>query len=242
MISAENIFTIISGLMQGTPAAVLAGAFLWGMASILLSPCHLASIPLIVGYIVKQNNAGTRKSILLSLVFAAGVFIVLVAIGGITACMGRMMGNVGRPVSFALAVLLIIVGLVIAGAVPLPDFGRTFNSNKYTGGYQGSFLIGILFGAGLGPCAFTFMIPVLSAALLTAHTAPFFSAALVLSYICGHCILLVAAGVSAGAVSKWLVFGERSLILKVIRIGCGMLVSCAGIYMFIKAMYQSSML
>mgnify|MGYP001812903433 CR=1 FL=1 len=35
--------------LAGAPGLALAGAAGWGVASILLSPCHLASIPLIGG-------------------------------------------------------------------------------------------------------------------------------------------------------------------------------------------------
>jgi cytochrome c-type biogenesis protein len=32
------------------------GCFLWGVVSVLFSPCHLASIPLIVGYVAGQDR------------------------------------------------------------------------------------------------------------------------------------------------------------------------------------------
>jgi cytochrome c-type biogenesis protein len=230
----EQILTVLSGFMEGPAYLVLAGSFLWGLASILLSPCHLASIPLIVGYIARQNNAGAKKSVLLSIVFSLGVFIVLAVIGGVTAGMGRMMGNMGKPITFALAGLLIFVGLFTTGLISFPEFGRSLGGTKIKSGYKGAFLLGLLFGAGLGPCAFAFMIPVLTAAFASAHTAPVYAASLVSVYALGHCILIALAGASAGAVSKWLSFNESSSVLKSIRIICGLLVVCAGAYLFAK--------
>ncbi|MBD3412785.1 MAG: cytochrome C biogenesis protein, partial [Elusimicrobia bacterium] len=38
-----NIFEWLTNAVQSTPLIALSGAFLWGVLSILLSPCHLAS-------------------------------------------------------------------------------------------------------------------------------------------------------------------------------------------------------
>ena len=213
---------------------MLAGAFLWGLASILLSPCHLASIPLIVGYIARNNEADAKRGLALSVVFSLGVFIVLALIGGITAGMGRMAGNVGKPVTFALAILLIIVGLFITGLIQLPGSGRSLEKSIFKKGYGGAFLLGLVFGAGLGPCAFAFMVPVLTAAFSLSHTVPLLAAAIVFSYAAGHCLLIAVAGVSSGAVAKWLAFNDASSRLKGLRIICGVLVCFAGIYLFAK--------
>lgn len=47
----EVLFITLSKAMDGTPALAIAGSFIWGILSILLSPCHLSSIPLIVGFV-----------------------------------------------------------------------------------------------------------------------------------------------------------------------------------------------
>ncbi len=220
--------------MAGSIALALAGAFLWGVASILLSPCHLASIPLVVGYVVRQNNADARKGILLSVVFSLGVFAVLALMGGVTAASGRMMGDIGKPLSVVLAVLFIIVGLFITGLFPFLDFGRSMSSVRVTAGYRGSFTLGVIFGAGLGPCAFAFMVPVLSVAFAQGASNPAFSAGLVLMYALGHCLLIALAGVSAGAVGRILSYNEKSATLKYLRIISGLLVAAAGVYLIIK--------
>ena len=44
----------------GTAIAAL-GCFLWGMISVLFSPCHLASIPLIVAYVGGQQTGGQAQ-------------------------------------------------------------------------------------------------------------------------------------------------------------------------------------
>lgn len=230
----EAILSSLSGLMEGSVFLMLTGAFLWGLASIVLSPCHLASIPLIVGYIAKKNKSNPKSGILLSILFSLGIFVVLALIGVITASSGRILGDTGKPVSIILAALIICMGLFISGIIPLPDLNRSVSSSDVHGGLFGALLLGLLFGAGLGPCAFAFMIPVLTVSFSLAHSSPFFAVSLVTAYALGHCTLIALAGASAGTVSKWLSFNESFRILKWIRILCGVLVVFAGIYLIIK--------
>lgn len=60
------------GLVGGSPLVAVAGAFLWGVLSILLSPCHLTSIPLIVGFISGQEVTTTRRAFFSHCFFRSG--------------------------------------------------------------------------------------------------------------------------------------------------------------------------
>jgi cytochrome c-type biogenesis protein len=91
----ESLFTALSRAVEGSAGIALGAAFAWGILSILLSPCHLASIPLIVGFIDHQGRISTRRAFGISLLFAMGILITIGVIGGITAAAGRMMGDVG---------------------------------------------------------------------------------------------------------------------------------------------------
>lgn len=54
----EQILLTVNECMSGGGLAIAsAGAFAWGVVSVLFSPCHLASIPLIVAYVGGQENA-----------------------------------------------------------------------------------------------------------------------------------------------------------------------------------------
>ena len=80
------------------------GCFLWGVVSVLFSPCHLASIPLLVSYVAGQNQVVEgRKAALYAVVFTFGLFITIATIGIICALLGRMLGDVGPYMSIALA-------------------------------------------------------------------------------------------------------------------------------------------
>ena len=54
----EQIFVRIGEAFEGSHAIGLGAAFVWGILSVLLSPCHLASIPLIVGVCWAERSKG----------------------------------------------------------------------------------------------------------------------------------------------------------------------------------------
>ncbi len=59
----RHLLEALSATLNGAPLLALAGAAGWGLASLLLSPCHLASIPLIMGYVggrAVPRRAGRR--------------------------------------------------------------------------------------------------------------------------------------------------------------------------------------
>ncbi len=55
--------------VEGSAPIALAASFIWGILSILLSPCHLASIPLIVGFVSEQGSLTRRRAFGISLLF-----------------------------------------------------------------------------------------------------------------------------------------------------------------------------
>jgi len=56
------IFTWLSGAISGSAMIALTASFIWGILSILLSPCHLSAIPLIVGFINGQGKVSTKRA------------------------------------------------------------------------------------------------------------------------------------------------------------------------------------
>ncbi len=92
----SELFAQLTRAMEGAPLIALSAALVWGILSILLSPCHLASIPLIVSFIDEQGRISTRRAFWISLLFASGILATIAAIGGLTAAAGRIMGDIGR--------------------------------------------------------------------------------------------------------------------------------------------------
>ena len=80
-----DVLAVLAQALEGTPIVAFAASFVWGVLSILLSPCHLASIPLIVGFIDEQGRISTRRAFCISTLFAVGILITIGGIGAITA-------------------------------------------------------------------------------------------------------------------------------------------------------------
>src|SRR5512141_3503475 len=119
----QNIFTTLSHAVEGSAAIALGASFIWGILSIVLSPCHLASIPLIVGFISGQGRVSPARAAGIATLFAVGILITIAAIGATTAAAGRMMGDVGRWGNYFVAVIFFVVGLHLLGLIPMPGSG-----------------------------------------------------------------------------------------------------------------------
>jgi len=216
------IFTWLSDAMNGAPWLALLAAAGWGVASLVLSPCHLASIPLVVGFIAERKDTTPRQAFGYALLFALGILISIAAVGGITAAAGRMLGDVGPWAGYAVAAVLIVVGLHLLGLISLP-WERGLSLPRYQGKLA-ALLLGLIFGVALGPCTFAYLAPVLGVIFGVARTQPGFAALLLLAYGIGHCALIVAAGVSAGRVQRVLDWNGNSRSAVWLRRGCGALV------------------
>ena len=205
----QELFTTLTHAVEGAPALALAAALVWGILSILLSPCHLASIPLIVGFIDEQGRISTRRAFLISSLFAVGILITIGAIGAVTAAAGRMMGDVGRYGNYFVAAIFFVVGLHLLGVIPMPwsGPGRVGMKRK---GMLAAFILGLIFGIALGPCTFAYMAPMLGVTFKLAATNFLYGAALLLAYGVGHCAVIVAAGTSTELVQRFLNWNEHS--------------------------------
>ncbi|RPJ36701.1 MAG: cytochrome C biogenesis protein, partial [Planctomycetaceae bacterium] len=157
----EKLFTTLTHAVEGTPAIALTAAFVWGILSILLSPCHLSSIPLIVGFIDKQGQMSTKRTFAISALFAGGILITIAAVGAVTAAAGRMMGDVGRYGNYFVAAIFFLVGLYLLDIITLPWSGPGQIGIKRKG-MLAAFVLGLVFGIAIGPCTFAYMAPMLA--------------------------------------------------------------------------------
>lgn len=231
----DGLFPALSEAVHGSAPVALGASFLWGVLSILLSPCHLASIPLVVAFMGKQGIVTGRRAFLTALVFALGILVTIAAIGMVTAALGRMLGDVGRYVNYGLALIFLYLGLHFLGAVPFPWTGGEPSSRPRRKGVLGAFLLGLLFGIGVGPCTFAYMAPMLGVTLLAASTNWFQGVALLLAYGLGHVSIIVLAGTSAQLVQRALNWHQGSRGAVRLRQACGVLVILGGVYLVYTA-------
>ena len=230
----EELLTSLTRAVEGGSLIALGAAFAWGILSILLSPCHLASIPLIVGFIDQQGRMTTRRAFVISTLFSVGILVTIALIGIITAAAGRMMGDVGRYGNYFVAVIFFVVGLVLLDVIPMPWSGPGQVQMKRKG-MLAAFVLGLVFGIALGPCTFAYMAPILGVAFKVATTSALYGAILLLAYGIGHCSVIVAAGTSTEMVQKYLNWNEQSKGAAILKKICGVLVLLGGVYLLYTA-------
>lgn len=226
----EALFITLTQAVTGTPLIALAASLAWGVLSVVLSPCHLASIPLIVGFIDGQGQMTTRRAFVISNLFAVGILITIAAIGVATAAAGRMMGDVGAWGNWLVAIIFFLVGLHLLELLPTPWSGprKVGIARK---GMLAAFLLGLIFGIALGPCTFAYMAPMLGVAFGLAADDMLYGASLLLAYGLGHCAVIVLAGTFTEVLQRYLDWNERSRGAVILKKICGLLVIAGGAWM-----------
>ena len=226
----ETIFIFLSNSMSGSFSFAIFGAFLWGVASILLSPCHLSSIPLIIGFINGQKEKSVKKAFNQSLLFSIGILTTIIIIGVITGLAGRMLGDIGSWGNIFLSIFFILFGLVLLGVITLPSFNNPNYSKFINKGLLSSFIVGLIFGIGLGPCTFAFMAPILGVVFQVSSENLLYGIILLLSFAIGHVSIIVFAGTFTENVEKYLKWNNNSKKTIILKKICGILVILAGLY------------
>ncbi len=204
-----TLFETLTNAISGQFGLAIAASFAWGVLSILLSPCHLTSVPLVVGYISKQGNHSNSRNFLLALTFAVGVLASITLIGVVTASMGRLMGDVGQWSGWMVAALLVLFGLYLMDILNLDWMGGRIPQLQ-RGGHAGALLLGLVFGVGLGPCTFAFLAPVLTVVLSMTQEAIGKSLILLLAFGVGHSLVYALGGFLGGRVVNYVNWSNSS--------------------------------
>ena len=220
--------------MEGSPAVALGAAALWGVLSVLLSPCHLASIPLIVGFIDGQGIRTVRRALLVATLFASGILVTIALVGVVTSLAGRMLGDVGPWGNYLVAAIFFVVGLHLLDVIPLPFAGPGEIGWKRRGALA-AFMLGLVFGIALGPCTFAYMAPLLAVTFRLGASHGVYGASLLAAYGIGHCAVIAFAGGFAGWVQRYLDWQRDSRGAVRLRQFCGVLVLIGGLWMIYTA-------
>lgn len=230
----EALFITLTRAVEGSALAALGAAFAWGVLSIVLSPCHLASIPLIVGFIDSQGRTTARRAFLISLLFSGGILVTIALVGAVTAAAGRMMGDAGPYGNYAVAAVFFLAGLHLLGVIPAPWSGPGSVGMQRRGALA-AFFLGLVFGVALGPCTFAYMAPMLAVTFNLASDNLPYGILLLLGYGAGHCSVIVFAGTSTSAVQRYLNWNQASGGAALLKRICGLAVILGGLWMLYTA-------
>ncbi len=198
----DKVFLAINAWMTDSFAIAAIGCFLWGIVSVLFSPCHLASIPLIVGYVAGQGKIiQGRKAAKYALAFSFGLFVTIAAIGVVCTLLGRMLGDIGPYWTIFVGALLLWVALDMLGLAKCSVSSGIMGRLKVKG-ISGAFLLGLTYGVLSGSCTFGFIAPIL--AIITIQEMVLTGVFFIVLFAVGHCLPIVAAGSSTALVQRWL--------------------------------------
>jgi cytochrome c-type biogenesis protein len=234
----ETLFLTVNDWITGSTMVAALGCFLWGMISVVFSPCHLASIPLIVAYVGGQRQAlKPRDAASYAVSFTLGLFITIALVGIVCAMLGRMLGDIGNYWQILIGIVLIWVALGMLGVEKCSVSGSLLYRLNFRG-IGGALGLGLAYGILSGSCTFGFIAPIL--AIITVQKQIATGILLILLFALGHCLPIVIAGSSTALVkgvmenSAWQGAGNW------FRQGAGVLIVLLGIYFIINPFISSS--
>jgi cytochrome c-type biogenesis protein len=196
----EGLINYIGELVQTQRWLAFPACFFGGVVS-SASPCVLAMIPLVIGYIGGYAEGSQKKAIQYSLMFTLGLTITFTLLGVLAGAFGRLFGDIGGFWKYVLPPVAILLGLYLLFSDRLNwNIGLSQKFLPKKKALLGAFLIGLFFGIVASPCA----TPVLGVVLTFAATKQniAYSGGLLLAYALGHWILVLGAGISAGFAQK----------------------------------------
>ncbi|MEM5788147.1 MAG: cytochrome c biogenesis protein CcdA [Syntrophobacteraceae bacterium] len=198
----DQILLTINDWMSGGLLIGAAGCLLWGMVSVALSPCHMASIPLIVSYVAGQDKALRAKdAAYYAVAFSMGLFITIALVGIICSLLGRMLGEVGPYWTILVGAILIWVALDMLGVAGCSMSGSLLSRIRLKG-LIGALVLGLAYGVLSGSCTFGFIAPIL--AIITIQQKIMVGVLYIVLFGIGHCIPIAVAGSSTATVRKLL--------------------------------------
>lgn len=190
----EAFFSNIQHIIQNQHGLAFVAAFFGGLIS-AASPCVLAAIPLIIGYVGGYSEGNKRRAAIFSLVFVLGLSITFTLLGAAASVMGQFLGFMGRWLYLGLAVIAVLMGLQLIGII---SFSLPFQKTRQVTvrGLAGAFLLGLLTGMVSSPCATPVLAVIL--AYVSMQGDMMYGGSLLFVYALGHCALIFVAGLSVG--------------------------------------------
>ena len=224
----ETLLNHLSQSLSGNPFLAYLGVFVGGIVS-SSSPCVLATIPLVIGYVGGYSEGDRRKAFLYSLTFVFGLSITFTVLGAIASLVGGLFGVISRTWYFIVGGIAVAIGLNLIGLfewnLPIP-----IHLQPKKRGILGAFLLGLFFGIISSPCATPVLVLILTFVATKGEVV--YGTSLLFIYALGHCALIFLAGTATGFVENFVKSkGISNITILGKKVG-GLIVVLVGIYMF----------
>lgn len=210
---------------------MLAVSFLGGLLA-SVSPCSLAMLPIIVGYVGGYTEGSPTKTLLQMIFFVFGSSIVFATIGIICALTGKVFVSFA-PIYFILllASLLMVMGLNILGVLDfnMPVLIREIPQSTGKNMILYPILIGAVFALAGTPCSTPILAGIMAFASMSTNIL--YAVLMLFMFSLGQGLILVIAGVFTSSLKKFKSFAHISeMLLKF----SGVLLIMSSIYIYYK--------
>jgi cytochrome c biogenesis protein CcdA len=224
----ETLLNQVSQSLTGNPFLAYLGVFLGGILS-SSSPCVLATIPLVIGYVGGYSEGDRRKALLYSLTFILGLSLTFTVLGAIASLIGDLFGVVSRAWYFVVGGIAVATGLQLVGLyeLNLPTPGHLQPKQR---GLLGAFILGLIFGIVSSPCATPILALILT--FVATRGEVVYGTSLLFIYALGHCALIFLAGTATGFVESFIKSKGISDLTTWAKRAGGSIVTLVGVYMF----------
>jgi cytochrome c-type biogenesis protein len=217
-------------VMQTRPVLAYGASYLGGVIA-TASPCILASIPLVIGFVGGYAGGNKKQAFFYSLTFVLGLAVVMSILGAMAALMGTMFGQVGTYWYFVVAVILMVMGLQLSGMINLKLGGASQKFLPQRTGLVGALILGALFGLVLSPCASPVLAVILTLAAVKGEVA--YGSTLLFAYALGQGTLIILAGTFTGVIESFLQ-SKGAKFGTIMQQVAGFLIFFVGAYIFFQ--------
>lgn len=230
----ENYLTMLTHGMAGSShfsLIMLAVSFLGGLLA-SVSPCSLAMLPIIIGYVGGYTQGTPLKTFLQMIFFVFGSSLVFSTIGVICALTGKVFIAMA-PIYFILmlASLLMVMGLNILGVLDfnMPVIIKQIPQSSGKNVVLYPILIGAVFALAGTPCSTPILAGIMAFASMSSNIL--FAVLMLFLFSLGQGLILVIAGVFTSSLKGMKSFAYISeLLLKF----SGVLLVLSSLYIFYK--------
>lgn len=233
MIDITTQFTeqISSGNFQ---LMLLGLSFIGGLIA-SISPCSLAMLPIVIGYIGGFNENDNKNTLLQLTSFVIGSAIVFSIIGILCAVTGKVFISIaGGYFLIFIASLLLTMGLHLLGLleINLPTLISKIPSNSNNSKYLYPMLLGAIFAIGGTPCSTPILAGIMSFATITNNIL--ISLLMLFMFALGEGVILVFAGMFTNLIKQIDTVAKYSeIFLKLI----GIIMIIASVFLYYKTFY-----
>ncbi len=235
MIDITNYFTTQASTGQFQLVFILI-SFLGGILA-SISPCSLAMLPVVIGYIGGYGDNDNKKIIWQLMSFVLGSAIVFSVIGVICALTGQVFQSfAGDYFILIIASLLLALGLNLVGVLDInfPTLINKIPQNSNNSKFLYPMLLGVIFAIAGTPCSTPILAGIMGFAAIT--NSIILSIIMLFAFALGQGLILVLAGLFTNLIKKYggNIVSASEIMIKL----SGGLLIFASLYMYYKVFSQ----